>query len=55
VLRHAVIYQKIKEIIDSGKLGRIISVEANETLMPAHGGYIMRYSALNAHRNTMGM
>ncbi len=43
VLRHASFYQKIKEILDSGKLGRIVSVEANETLMPAHGGYIMRY------------
>lgn len=42
VLRHASFYQKIKEILDSGKLGRIVSVEANETLMPAHGGYIMR-------------
>jgi predicted dehydrogenase len=42
VLRHAPFYRKIKEILDSGKLGRIVSVEANETLMPAHGGYIMR-------------
>lgn len=35
-------YVKLKELIDSGTLGRIISVEANEILSPSHGGYIMR-------------
>lgn len=44
LLRHSSFYQKVKEIIDSGTLGRIISVEANETLQPAHGGYIMRFA-----------
>eukprot|EP00762_Andalucia_godoyi_P003440 ANDGO_04336.mRNA.1 Putative oxidoreductase YteT len=42
VLRHAPFYVKLKELITSGKLGRITSVEANELLSPSHGGYIMR-------------
>ncbi len=42
VLRHAPFYKKVKEIVSSGVLGKIISIEANETLPPPHGGYIMR-------------
>lgn len=41
VLRYAPIYRKAKEILDSGKLGRILTVEANENITPAHGGYIV--------------
>ena len=41
VLRYAPIYRKAKELLDSGKLGRIISIEANENIAPAHGGYIV--------------
>jgi predicted dehydrogenase len=41
VLRYAPIYRKAKEILDSGKLGKIISIDANENITPAHGGYIM--------------
>jgi predicted dehydrogenase len=42
VLRHAPFYQKIYELVHSGELGKIVSVEANEMLVPAHGAYIMR-------------
>lgn len=41
VLRYAPIYRKAKEILDSGKLGRLMSIEANENIAPAHGGYIV--------------
>ena len=39
-LRYSPHYQRIKEIIQSGKLGDIISMEFNETLGFNHGGYI---------------
>jgi predicted dehydrogenase len=43
VLRHAPLYRKIHEIVTEQKLlGKIVSVEANEILMPGHGGYIFR-------------
>lgn len=41
VLRYAPIYRRAKEILDSGKLGRIMTIEANENITPAHGGYIV--------------
>jgi len=41
VLRYAPIYRKAKEILDSGKLGKIIAIDGNENIRPAHGGYIM--------------
>lgn len=40
VLRYTTFYQKVKEVIDSGDLGDIISFEFNETLSFNHGGYI---------------
>lgn len=40
VLRYSPIYQKCREILQSGVLGKIISLEFNETLTPSHGGYI---------------
>lgn len=39
-LRYSPHYRRIKEIISSGKIGRIISMEFNETLDFNHGGYI---------------
>jgi predicted dehydrogenase len=41
VLRYAPLYRRVKEILDSGILGKIISIDANENITPAHGGYIM--------------
>lgn len=41
VLRYAPIYRKAKEILDSGKLGKLIAIDGNENITPEHGGYIM--------------
>lgn len=41
VLRHSPHYKKIKEIIDSGKIGKIISMEFNETIPFNHGSFFM--------------
>lgn len=41
VLRFAPIYRRAKKILDSGKLGKILSIDANENITPGHGGYIM--------------
>lgn len=40
VLRYSRFYQKIREVVDSGVLGKLISFEFNETLGFNHGGYI---------------
>lgn len=40
VLRYSAHYQRIREILDSGRLGKIISLEFNETLAFNHGGHI---------------
>ncbi len=42
VLRYTPLYQKVKEIIDSGVLGKILTVEAKETLDYLHGSSYMR-------------
>lgn len=42
VLRYAPIYRKVKELIDAGAIGRILSIDANENITPTHGGYIMK-------------
>ncbi|MCK5844615.1 MAG: Gfo/Idh/MocA family oxidoreductase [Victivallales bacterium] len=42
VLRYAPLYTKAKAILESGTLGKVLSVDANENITPAHGGYIMR-------------
>ncbi len=41
VLRYAPIYRKAKEILDSGVLGKLLLIQANENITPEHGGYIM--------------
>jgi predicted dehydrogenase len=40
-LRYAPHYRKIKEVLASGKIGKILSMEFNETLEFNHGGFIM--------------
>ncbi|OGV58196.1 MAG: hypothetical protein A2X49_03255 [Lentisphaerae bacterium GWF2_52_8] len=42
VLRYAPIYRKAKELLESGILGKILSIDANENIAPYHGAYIMR-------------
>ena len=39
-LRYSPFYRKIKELVDGGEIGDIISMEFNETLDFNHGGYI---------------
>lgn len=39
-LRYSPHYRRIKEILASGKIGSILSMEFNETLASDHGGYI---------------
>ncbi len=41
VLRYAPIYRKVRELLDSGYIGRILSIDANENITPSHGSYIM--------------
>lgn len=41
-LRYATIYRKTKEILMSGALGDIISINASENISPDHGAYIMK-------------
>ena len=41
VLRSSQFYRRIKELLDSGEIGEIISFEFNETLPFQHGGFIM--------------
>jgi len=41
VLRYSPFYQKIKELVASGAIGRLVSFEFNETLNFNHGGYIL--------------
>ena len=48
VLRYAPIYRKVKEMLDSGKFGHILSINADENVAPYHGGYIM----MNWRRNS---
>lgn len=40
VLRYTPLYRKVKELFESGVLGRVISFEFNETISFNHGGYI---------------
>jgi predicted dehydrogenase len=48
VLRYSKMYGKVKEILASGALGKLLAINADENIPPDHGGYIMR----NWRRNT---
>ncbi len=41
VLRYAPVFVELRRQIQDGTLGKLISLEANETLRPGHGGFIM--------------
>ena len=41
VLRYAPLYRKVRELLDAGTVGKILSFEFNETIAPSHGGAIM--------------
>ena len=41
VLRYSKLYRDAYDILKSGELGYIVSVDATENIPPAHGGYIM--------------
>jgi len=40
-MRYARLYRRAKDILESGRLGRILSIDANENINPGHGAYIM--------------
>ena len=42
VLRYAPLYRTIKETLDAGTIGTILSVDGDENITPAHGAYIMQ-------------
>lgn len=41
VLRYSKLYRKAKEILDSGRLGKLYAINADENIPPEHGTYIM--------------
>ncbi len=50
VLRFAAFYRKVKEIIESGALGEVISLQANEGVIPWH----QAHSFVRGHWSTVG-
>ena len=50
VLRFAAFYRKVKEIIDSGALGEIASIQASEGVMPWH----QAHSFVRGHWSVVG-
>ena len=52
-LRYAPHYRKVRQLLDAGVVGRIVSFEFNETLDFNHGGYIMgNWRRLQANAGT---
>lgn len=52
VLRYSPFYRRVRELLDSGAIGKIISFEFNETLSFFHGGYI--HGNWRRHRSVAG-
>lgn len=52
VLRYSPFYRRIKQILDSEEIGKIVSFEFNETLPLHHGGYI--HGNWRRHRRVAG-
>lgn len=50
VLRFAAFYRKVKQIIDSGSLGELVSIQANEGVMPWH----QAHSFVRGHWSVVG-
>ena len=42
VLRYSQHARSVRELIDSNRIGEVISIEASEHIMPWHGGFFMR-------------
>ena len=40
-MRYTALYREAKRVLDSGALGRIVSIDGNENINPGHGAYIM--------------
>lgn len=40
VLRYSAFYRRIRELVQGGHIGKLVSFEFNETLNPDHGGFI---------------
>ncbi len=51
VLRYSQMYRKIKELLEGGEVGKLLSIDGNENIPPPHGSYIMscwrRYNKLS--------
>jgi len=41
VLRYAPLYRKVKQLLDEGSIGSVVSVQADENITAAHGGHVM--------------
>ncbi|EIQ00415.1 putative dehydrogenase [Opitutaceae bacterium TAV1] len=52
VLRYTSLYRRVRELLDAGTIGRLISFEFNETLGFNHGGYI--HGNWRRHRDRAG-
>lgn len=55
VLRFAAFYRKVKAIIDSGELGELVSIQANEGVMPWHQAhaFVRGHWSVTTHSSPM--
>ena len=52
VLRYAPLYLKVRELLNSGRFGYIVAIDASESIRPEHGGLIM--AGWRRHRSVSG-